>query len=1003
MAYTTKKYLDVEGLQQVIRLLDEYPDNQILSTVIDEIEGELDKKYEKPSTGIPASDLESGTIPSVPVQNVQINGTSILQSGVANIPVASASNYGAVKVGNSSYGIKINSNGILYTESASASYIKAGSNSNLSITPSVQHTAVFYGLAKAAGDATQSASSNAVGTYTDGAKTAIKTMLGIDSSLALGTTSSTAFRGDYGNTAYQHASAKGSEFSSGLYKIATNTEGHVTAATAVAKEDITALGIPAQDTTYTFDGTYNASTNKAATVQTVTNAIGALDGGTIGTGGTGKTITSLTQTDGNVSATFADISITKSQVSDLGTIGAAAEKGVDTSITAGSTSTNLPTSGAVASFVEGQQKRGNATIFVGRCDSGADTSTKVVDCPDYDQLVNGDIIYVHFSYTNNVQPYSLKLNVNSTGAKDIKTYSSTYAYVNLNSAKDIRKGVPVKFLYMGGYWVMDAASKIKVRDIENEVASKTLLVADQSNATDADASVGMAHYVSYSSGKLYVRGSEVITADKVRGNAKIFVGTCDTDATTAAKVVTCSDYDSLVVGDKIYVTFPQGNTVYGNNITLNVNNKGAKQIRVRRANNSFDYLPEPATLGTGGEYLFTYDGTYWILTASSIAYTQNISQYDSKQRPLIVGNNRTGNTGHSTQSLGETYDVYYSYGKLYVNGSELLNEYSDAFKTRLGKIDVSDIMHDQYLDNLQSSNHYRAVLRIFFVTPNGRIFAKDQESRSEFFDYNNSGVSIKAYDSSNNVVETYYDDELTWDPWNWDTSWDGSDVIMTEYWMEFPFEFDASDTDIDHISVSFSGLNSSYDSLSMYNPNQNLNFNCHPTNHETVEIKNVGLIYGWWDGYKGNFRETGFTLPEETVNVPQRWAEELNEAQRVRGYSFEIYNKDEDTNQWYTVEGDNCLPVIQNTIVGYNNNLYYTNGYFLIPITESSGNYVQSNQGVANAGKVLAVNLSGVVEPASMNAVESNQGVANAGKFLVVNSSGVVEPVSMTAWQGGSY
>lgn len=76
------------------------------------------------------------------------------------------------------------------------------------------------------------------------------TYVAIGSSLALGTTSSTAFRGDYGNTAYQHATAKGSAFSSGLYKITTNAEGHVTAATAVAKADITALGIPAQDTTY---------------------------------------------------------------------------------------------------------------------------------------------------------------------------------------------------------------------------------------------------------------------------------------------------------------------------------------------------------------------------------------------------------------------------------------------------------------------------------------------------------------------------------------------------------------------------------------------------------------------------------------------------------------------------------------------------------------------------------------------------------------------------------
>lgn len=70
----------------------------------------------------------------------------------------------------------------------------------------------------------------------------------ISASLALGTTSSTAFRGDYGNTAYQHATAKGSAFSNGLYKITTNAQGHVTAATAVTKSDITALGIPAQDT-----------------------------------------------------------------------------------------------------------------------------------------------------------------------------------------------------------------------------------------------------------------------------------------------------------------------------------------------------------------------------------------------------------------------------------------------------------------------------------------------------------------------------------------------------------------------------------------------------------------------------------------------------------------------------------------------------------------------------------------------------------------------------------
>lgn len=63
----------------------------------------------------------------------------------------------------------------------------------------------------------------------------------ISPSLALGETSSTAYRGDRGKAAYDHASAKGSAFASGLYKITTNAEGHVTGATAVTASDIAPL------------------------------------------------------------------------------------------------------------------------------------------------------------------------------------------------------------------------------------------------------------------------------------------------------------------------------------------------------------------------------------------------------------------------------------------------------------------------------------------------------------------------------------------------------------------------------------------------------------------------------------------------------------------------------------------------------------------------------------------------------------------------------------------
>ena len=102
----------------------------------------------------------------------------------------------------------------------------------------------------------------------------------ISKSLAIGETSSTAFRGDRGKIAYNHSQAahartdatnvadsstngnilvNGSQVnvythpsytqrSSGLYKITVDGSGHVSGATAVTKSDITALGIPAQDT-----------------------------------------------------------------------------------------------------------------------------------------------------------------------------------------------------------------------------------------------------------------------------------------------------------------------------------------------------------------------------------------------------------------------------------------------------------------------------------------------------------------------------------------------------------------------------------------------------------------------------------------------------------------------------------------------------------------------------------------------------------------------------------
>ena len=112
--------------------------------------------------------------------DVQVNETSVVSNGVANIPIASPTAFGVVKTDANSFGIKINVEGRLYTDTPNLTEIKAGTQAYKPIVPATQHSAAFYGLAKAAGDTTQSASSNAVGSYTTEAKAAIHTMLGID-------------------------------------------------------------------------------------------------------------------------------------------------------------------------------------------------------------------------------------------------------------------------------------------------------------------------------------------------------------------------------------------------------------------------------------------------------------------------------------------------------------------------------------------------------------------------------------------------------------------------------------------------------------------------------------------------------------------------------------------------------------------------------------------------------------------------------------------------------
>lgn len=102
---------------------------------------------------------------------------------MANIPLASANTFGVFKTGTTTgTGLYLNpTSGMLFTSPADTGELKTGTNTNRIVSPSNAYVATFYGLAKAAGDTTQAASDNAVGTYTYEAQLAIRNMLGVPS------------------------------------------------------------------------------------------------------------------------------------------------------------------------------------------------------------------------------------------------------------------------------------------------------------------------------------------------------------------------------------------------------------------------------------------------------------------------------------------------------------------------------------------------------------------------------------------------------------------------------------------------------------------------------------------------------------------------------------------------------------------------------------------------------------------------------------------------------
>lgn len=101
--------------------------------------------------------------------------------------------------------------------------------------------------------------------------------------------------------------------------------------------------------------------------------------------------------------------------------------------------------------------------------------------------------------------------------------------------------------------------------------------------------------------------AKITTADGNKPVASTLYGTCNTAAATAAKVVTCEDFDQPYEGVSIRIKFDNGNTAQ--NPTININNTGAKAVYL--------YGSTPAGVDVftswkaGAILSLTYNGTAW--------------------------------------------------------------------------------------------------------------------------------------------------------------------------------------------------------------------------------------------------------------------------------------------------------------------------------------------------------------------------------------------------------
>lgn len=414
------------------------------------------------------------------------------------------------------------------------------------------------------------------------------------SNLTIGTDGSTAAAGNH-----THTVSIASDSGTSSLEMAANTKYKLTA----GGKTFVFTTPPDTNTTYSFDGTYDSSSNKAATVSSVTSRINALDVTASGMG-PDKTLATLTETDGKIAATFQNISISKSQVSDFShTHGNLANGGA------------ITTSGALAT--------GDALVFTDSSDSDKIKKTSIT--------FDGSTATKALTQKGTWETFNNYTHPTSSGNKHIPSGGSSGQFLGWDSDGTAK-------------WVNNPNSDTKVTQTlvasDNTSEYPILLAPTGQTATATTTS-------NFVTGAKYKPSTNTLTVN-ISGNAA-----------TASKINTSaaigSNTKSIYVAADGTVT-AGSNYAGGTKVTLNGTAKGASTAEF--------YAPTGA--GTSGQVLKSSGSgapSWGSLAASDVGITVTSSSvsdgtntFNKYTHPTSSGNKHIPSGGSSGQFLGWSAD-----------------------------------------------------------------------------------------------------------------------------------------------------------------------------------------------------------------------------------------------------------------------------------------------------------------------------------------------------------